>query len=199
MTPQQTTLATNYPQIVDGFCYSGLFGLRPLNGLNWYWSCLANMEDLRLAADSYRPRQWVVPKNFLELANTNSANILPGKTIFYEFQVKEGSWLWGMQFCARITIDDVLDEDSNTQFSVVVRQGSDLPFSDRPMVASGVYAGNSANPFNTLNPQVNLLPRPRLIIPPAQLHVEISNDADPADTDFAVSCQLVLLFAEPKG
>jgi len=198
MTPQQATLQTNYPQILDGFCYSGLFGTRPLNGLNWYWACLNNLEDLRLAADSYRPRHWVVPKNFLEPANTNSANIEPGKTVFYEFQVKEGSWLWGMQFCARVTIDEEFDEFSNTHFSIVVRQGVDLPFMDRPVVASSIYNGNSADPFNTLKPQVNLLPVPRLIIPPAQLHVEISNDADPADTDFAVSCQLVLLFAEPK-
>jgi len=199
MTAAQATLQTNYPQIMDGFCYSGLFGVRPLNGLNWYcWNALDQMEDLRIAADSYRPRHWIIPKNFLEPGNTNSANIEPGKTVFYEFQVKEGSWLWGMQFCARITINEELDEDSNTKFSVIVRQGSDLPFADRPQVAAGVYSGNSADPFNTLKPVVNLLHRPRLIIPPAQLHVEISNDADPADDDFAVSCQLVLLFAEPK-
>jgi hypothetical protein len=198
MSPQHV-FETNYPQIPDGFCYSGLFGLRPNNGLSWYWSCLANLEDLRLAADSYRPRHWVVPKNFIEPLNTNSANIEPGKTIFYEFQVKEGSWLWGMQFSARIPDAETVNEDlSNTRFSVVVRQGVDLPFSDRPMVTSAVYSGDSAEPFNTLKPQVNLLPQPRLIIPPAQLHVELSNDADPANDDFAVSCQLVLLFAEPK-
>ncbi len=195
----QPVLDTNYPQILDGFCYSGLFGTRPLNGLNWYWSCLGNMEDLRLAADSYRPRQWVVPKNFIEPSNTNSANILPGKTVFYEFQVKEGSWLWGMQFSARITNIDGFDPElSNTQFSGVVRQGSDLPFMDRPMVCSGIYSGLSSEPFNMLKPPVDLLPLPRLIIPPAQLHVELSNDADPANEDFAVSVQLVLLFAEPK-
>lgn len=193
---------TNYPQIIDGFVYSGLFGTRPLNGLNWYWSCLANLEDLRLAADSYRPRQWVVPKNFLEPANQNSANIEPGKTIFYEFEVKPGSWLWGMQFAARFHVEQFSDADSNMQFSVVVRQGSDLPLWDRVMTGSGIYAGDSTAdlPFNTLKPAVDLISRPRLIIPPAQLHVEISNDLDPAGgSPFAVSCQLILLFAEPKG
>ena len=87
-------ITTNYPQLIDGFCYSGLFGTRPLNGMSWYWQALGNLEDLRLAADSYRPRQWVVPKDFLNTNNANNANILPGKTSFYEFQVKEGSWLW---------------------------------------------------------------------------------------------------------
>jgi hypothetical protein len=169
-----------------------------LNGLNWHWNALDGMEALRLAADSYRPRHWVVPKNFIEPGNTASANIEPGKTVFYEFQVKEGSWLWGMQFCSRIDIEEQEIEGSNTRFSVVVRQGSDLPFSDRPMVASAVYSGDSADPFNTLKPVVQILRPPRLIIPPAQLHVAISNDADPADENFAVSCQLVLLFAEPK-
>jgi hypothetical protein len=45
---------------------------------------------------------------------------------------------------------------------------------------------------------VDLLSEPRLIISPAQLHVEISNDSDPANVEAAISCQLLLLFAEPK-
>lgn len=183
---------TNYPQIIDGFSFSGLFGTRPLNGLSWYCSCLANLSELRLAADSYRPRWWVVPKNFTDSNNTGSANIEPGKTAFEEFQVKEGSWLWGLQFAV---FNDTVDQSS---FSVVIRQGSDLPFIDRVMTASGIYAGSPVDPFNTLKPAVDLLPQPRLIIPPTQLHVEVSNDSDPADAESAVSCQLLLLFAEPK-
>lgn len=199
MTPSPIEL-TNYPQLFDGFCYSNLFGMRPNNRLNWYWACLGNMETLRVAADSYRPRQWVIPPNFIDPTKTNSANIEPGKTFFYEFQVKEGSILWGMQFSARVPSTEDFDlSNSNTKFSVVVRQGSDLAFADRPQVASGIYQGNSADPFNILKPPVDLIPMPRLIIPPAQLNVEVSNDADPDDDNFAVSCQLILLFAEPKG
>lgn len=184
---------TNYPQIVDGFCYSGLFGLRPNNHLSWYWRCLAHMEDLRLAADSYRPRQWVVPKNFTDQNNPNAANIAPGKTVFYEFLVKPGSWLWGMQFAV------LNDTQSQSVFSVVVRQGSELPFLDRVMTASGIFAGSPIDPFNTLQPSASLLPAPRLILEPAQIHCEVSNDSDPANTENAVSCQLLLLFAEPKS
>lgn len=187
---------SNYPQIVDGFCYSGLFGTRPLNGMSWYWSSLKNLEDLRIAADSYRPRQWTVPKNFLEPANPNNANILPGKTIFYEFQVKEGSWLYGLQFAVFQGIGGVEIIPQST-FSVVIRQGSELPFFDRVMTGSGIFSGNPVASLNTLNPPMNLLHRPRLIIPPAQLHVEISNDSDP-DTESTASCQLLMLFAEPK-
>jgi len=185
---------TNYPQIIDGFCYSGLFGTRPLNGLNWYWSCLANLEDLRLAADSYRPRWWCVPKNFFDSNNTSSANIEPGKTVFYEFQVQPGSWLWGLQFAVNN------DELAQSKFSVMIRQGDDLPFFDRVIAASGIYSGPTAtsSAFNTLKPAVDPLPFPRLIIPPAQLHVEVSNDSDPGDANNAVSCQLLMLFAEPK-
>ncbi len=186
------TSPTNYPQIIDGFCFSGIYGMRPFNGLSWFWSCLANMEDLRLAADSYRPRQWVAPKNFLESGNTNSANILPGQTNFLEFQVKEGSFLWGLQFAV---YNDTLSQSS---FSVVIRQGSDLPFFDRVLTAAGIYSGSPVDPFNTLKPPVDLLPQPRLIIPPTQLHVEVSNDSDPANDEDAVSCQLLMLFAEPK-
>jgi hypothetical protein len=186
------TPPTTYPQIRDGFTFSGLFGCRPLNGLSWYWSCLANLENLRLAADSYRPRWWVAPKNFFDPAGTNDTNIEPGKTAFYEFQVKEGSWLWGLQFA-------VFNDDLNqSEFSVVIRQGNDLPFFDRPMTGQGIYSGSPVNAFNTLRPPVDLLPEPRLIIAPAQLHVEVSNDSDPADDDNAVSCQLLMLFAEPK-
>ena len=187
---------TNYPQIIDGFCYSGLFGVRPLNGMSWYWQALANLEDLRLAAESYRPRQWCVPKNFQDPANPNNANILPGQTIFYEFQVKEGSWLWGLQFAVFQGVGGV-EIIPQSNFSVIIRQGSELPFFDRVMTASGITAGSPVDPLNTLFPRVDLLKRPRLIIPPCQLHVEISNDSEP-DSENAVSAQLILLFAEPK-
>jgi hypothetical protein len=183
---------TNYPQILDGFCYSGLFGLRPNNRLSWYWRSLAELEDLRLAADSYRPRWWTVPKNFIDQNNANAANIAPGKTAFYEFLVKPGSWLWGLQFAV---LNDTL---SQSVFSVVIRQGSDLPLLDRVMTASGIFSGSPVDPFNTLQPAVSLLTKPRLIIDPAQLHCEVSNDSNPANSEDAVSCQLLLLFAEPK-
>ena len=151
------------------------------------------MEDLRLAADSYKPRWWTVPKNFLDQANTNNTNIAPGKTSFLEFQVKEGSWLWGLQFAV---FNDQLDQ---SLFSVMIRQGSEMPFFDRVMTASGIYEGNPVDPFNTLLPPVSLFPEPRLILPPTQLHVELSNDANPGDVESSVSCQLLLLFAEPKS
>ena len=189
-----TPYPANYPQIFDGFCYSGLFGVRPLTGISWYWSCLANIENLRLVADSYRTRWWVVPKNF-DGPTGATANIQPGKTIFYEFQVKPGSYLWGLQFAV------YNDSVEQTQFSVLARQGSDLGLSDRPLVASGVYSNSPVDAFNTLYPPVNLLPEPRLIFSPAQLHCEISNDTDPADAgeeSTAVSVQLLLLFAEPR-
>lgn len=183
----------NYPQIIDGFCYSGLWGTRPLTGVSWYWNCLANMESLRVAADSFRPRQWVIPKNFTEPANTASANIEPGKTAFYEFQVKPGSYLWGMQFAV---FNDAL---AQSKFSVIVRESApDLGFSDRPLAASGIYSGSPVDPFNTLRVPVKLLPEPRCILAPGQLNVEVSNDSDPSDEENAVSCQLLLLFAEPK-
>jgi hypothetical protein len=195
MTPTQpfTDNLVNYPQIIDGFCYSGLFGVRPLNGLSWYWNALANLEDLRLAADSYRPRQFTVPKNFFDSRNANNANIQPGDTVFYEFQVKPGSWLWGIQFAV------FNDQLAQSLFSVVIRQGSDLPFFDRPMTASGVYDGSPIDPFNTALPPVNLLHKPRLIVDPAQINVEVSNDSNPVDIENAVNVQLLLMFAEPKG
>ena len=90
MMPTITPTQSNYPQIIDGFCYSGLFGMRPLTGLNWYWACLSNLEDLRLAADSYRPRHWTVPKNFFDPANTNSANVAAREDRFLRIPSETG-------------------------------------------------------------------------------------------------------------
>lgn len=183
----------NYPQIVDGFCFSGQFGSRPLNGVNWYWNCLAGMESLRVAANDFRPRWWVAPKNFTDPANLNDANIAPGKTSFYEFQVKPGSYLWGLQFSV------FNDELTQSQFSFIIRESAtEMGFSDRVLAASGIYANPPVDPFNALYPPVNLLPEPRLILAPGQLHCEISNDTDPGNPENAVSCQLLMLFAEPK-
>jgi hypothetical protein len=90
------------------------------------------------------------------------------------------------------------DELGQDKFSVVIRQGSDLPFFDRVMTASGIAAETPTDPFNTLFPPVNLLPEPRLIVSPTQLHVEVSND-QPLDSDSTgASVQLLMLFAEPK-
>jgi hypothetical protein len=186
-------METNYPQILDGFCYSGLFGVRPNHRMSWYWMALANMDDLRLAADSYKPRWWIVPKNFIGPSIPNAgANLLAGKTNFYEFQVHEGSWLWGLQFAV---FNDALAQSS---FSVVIRQGSDMPFFERVMTASGIYAASPTDPWNTLAPPVSLLAEPRLIIPPLQIHCEVSNDSNPAISEDDISCQLLLLFAEPR-
>ncbi len=193
MNEQQPENLQNYPQIVDGFCYSGLYGNRPLTGLSWFWNCLGNMEALRVAADRYRPRQWVIPNNFTNPANANNANIAPGRTFFYEFQIKPGSYLYGMQFA-------VFDEEiAQSKFSVIIRESAtDLGFSDRPFQASMLFSGSPVDPFNTLKAPMKLLPEPRLILDPGQIHVELSNDADPGDDENAVSCQLILLFAEPK-
>ncbi len=194
MTPtsQLDEPQSNYPQIIDGFSYATVFGTRPLNGLSWYQQALGNLEELRLAADSYRPRQWVAPKNFFQyVSGAPVSNILAGKTDFYEFQVKQGSWFWGWQFAV---FNDALAQN---QFSVVMRQGSEMPFLDRVMLASGIYADAATDPWNTLYPAVNLPMRPRLIVTPTQLHVEISNNSEPG-SDEAASCQLLMLFAEPK-
>ena len=194
---QFTDNLVDYPQILDGFSYSGLFGLRPNNSLSWWWACLGSpeMEALRLAADSYRPRMYTVPKNFIDSNNPNGENILPGKTVFYQFQVKPGSWLWGMQFAVRNTTVT----PSQAVFSIVVRQGSELPVTERPMVAAAVFSGNPVDPINTLNPPVDLFSNPRLILDPyQQLHVEISNDQNAVVDTAESSVQLLLLFAEPK-
>ena len=61
-----------------------------------------------------------------------------------------------------------------------------------------LFSGSPVDPFNTVKTPLRLLPEPRLILDPGQIHVELSNDADPADEENAVSCQLILLFAEPK-
>jgi hypothetical protein len=151
------------------------------------------MDDLRLAADSYTPRWWIVPKNFLDPTNPGSVNILNGKTVFYEFQVKPGSFLWGLQF----GVSDNGFLAAQASLSVIIRQGSDLPLFDRVMTCSGIASGNPADPLNTLFPAVDLLWKPRLILEPAQIHVEISNNLEPTDPSL-INAQLLMLFAEPK-
>ena len=185
-------MLTNYPQILDGFVYGGIFGTRPYQGCNWYWNCLANLEGLRIAQDDYRPRVFIAPKQFTNPANTNSVNIPPGKTDFLEFQVRPGSYLWGLTFA--VNNDGIVQ----SKFSVMIRESfTNLGIYDRPQAGQGIKGGSSVTTFNTLNPPVELLPEPRLILEPGQIHVEVSNDSQPG-TDNNVSCQLAMFFLEPK-
>jgi hypothetical protein len=190
----------NYPQIFDGFCYGQIFGTRPFQGCNWYWNCLENLLPLRLAADDYRPRTWVAPKEFFNIDNPNRCNILPGKTEFFQIQVKPRSYLWGLNFA--VFDQDTLDSIGQTRFSIMIKEtGTEIPLFDRPIAGSGIQFGLSSDLFNELKPQVELLPMPRLILEPGLLDISISNDCDPATTEEsegAVSCQLAMFFAEPK-
>ena len=188
-------MLTNYPQILDGFCYGTIFGTRPLQGANWYWNCLQNetMQNLRLSADNYRPRVFICPKQFTNPANTNSTNILPGKTEFLEFQVRPGSYLWGLTFA--VNNDGIVQ----SKFSVMIRESfTGMGIYDRPQAGQGIKGGSTVTTtFNTLNPPIELLPEPRLILEPAQIHCEVSNDSQPG-SDNNVSCQLAMFFLEPK-
>ena len=193
----------NYAQIIDGFSYSLAYATRPLFG-NWYQASLASLDNLRLCAENYRPRWWVFPDQFALAANPNSAVILAGKTFYYQFQVKAGSYLWAMNFTALNTNAPTTPVALNaSRFSLTVAEtASDNPLFDQVIAASAIRAPSAGATFtadtDNLYPPVQMLPAPRLILDPGNIRVEITNTAAPQTPANSVQCQLALFFAEPK-
>ena len=165
------------PQIVDGFSYNDQLIYLP----NRYWPlALAELDILR-RANNLRPREWCVPDNF-------NSPILGYDTFQYQIQVAGDSYLWGYNFVslsattpdnapAATTAGDLLIQltDSCTGFPI---------FQDF-VNGFGCSTTGNARCFPIL------LPKPRLILEPGLINVEIANR-----TPNSIICQLRLRFAE---
>lgn len=176
---------TPAPQILDGFSYPVAYSTRPLFGI-WYQAALDRLETLRRNQGQYRPRWWVIPDIFTA--------IVARRTVYYQFQVPCGSWLWGASYIAESILTG--------QMSVTIREtgGPAIPLHT---LFSEIATGKTlTNPFGDttfvpdtdfLFPPVMLLAEPWLILEPGEMNVEVTNNSA---TDSRM--QLVLFFAEPK-
>lgn len=174
-------------QIFDGFDYGIQYSGRPNIYSNW-WMCIGQMEALRRVAGDYRPRQWVVPADFVALAARS--------TFHYAFPVKCGSYLYGLNFSplsgefeavnANTFSLNVTEACSNQSLYQQVVSGS----VDRSPTGGDVFSGD----VDKVYPPIQLLTTPRLILSPGEVAVELTNNGATAR-----ACQLVLFFAEPRG
>lgn len=156
--------------IVDGFMYNTSLLLL---ANRFFPFALGEMEIVR-RANNLRPRWWCIPDDFGE-------PIQPYDTFQFQVNVAPGSYLFGMMFCV-VTPDAPVTD----MLVSVVDSCTGIPlFND--FVNAGAISSN----FNSKNLPV-LLTKPRLILEPGLINVEIANR-----TGSTRNCQLVLMFAEP--
>lgn len=173
-----TTIERN---LNDGFLYSASLLYLPTT---YRASVYAGMEVLRRAS-GYRTRWYPVPDDFHDPVPAygqveQQINILPG------------SYLWGLTFSA----PEELNQDLETTVCHV--QITDA-CTETPLFSDYVKSSNLNCASNRRNPM--LLAHPALIGQPGLIDVEIYNGSTdgaipPAGVD--LTCQLVLLFAEPS-
>lgn len=156
--------------IVDGFMYNtSLLLLANRFGP----MALGEMEIVR-RAHNLRPRWWCIPDDFGE-------PIAPYDTFQFQVDVAPGSYLFGMMFCV-ITpgalVTDMLISVTDSCTGI-------------PLFNDFVNCGGVSSNFNSKMLPV-LLTKPRLILEPGLVNVEIANR-----TNANRNCQLLLMFAEP--
>jgi hypothetical protein len=147
----------------------------------FYAGALAQMEVLR-RANLFRPRWFVIPDDF-------NQPLTPYGTLEYQIKVGPASYLWGYRF-VQVNADWGEVEPANV-FLQMTDSCTGIP------LLSEFVGGKSAALYQTA-PQNRgsqvpyLLTQPRLILEPGLVNVELSSTS--AED---VSCQLLVLFAEP--
>ena len=156
--------------IVDGFMYNTSLLLLQNR---FFPFALGEMEIVR-RANNLRPRWWCIPDEFGE-------PIAAYDTFQFQVNVAPGSYLYGMMF------NNITNPDLPTDLLVsIVDSCTGIPlFND--FVNCGAIASNGNSKMLPV-----LLTKPRLILEPGLVNVEIANR-----TGATVNCQLVLMFAEP--
>jgi len=165
-------------QIVDGFSYNSNLLYLPCR---FFPKALAQLDILRRAVN-YRPRWFVVPDDIDQPIN-------PYDTLFYQFQISEGSLLWGWSF-ASLSAKAPSGETTTTTASDLLLQLTDNCTGQRLFNDYANAGGLSTNATARCYP--NLLSQARLIIGPGEVEAAISNR-----TPNTITCQWLLHFAEP--
>lgn len=162
--------------IVDGFMWNTNLLILP----NRFGpDALMELEILR-RAHNYRARWWCIPDD-------EGQPIAAYDTFQFQVEVSPGSYLWGMMF-AMTPGEDVAPPAPpvTNMLASVVDSCTGIPlFNDF------LNCGNLAPTFNSKLLPV-IMTKPRLILAPGLVNVEIANR-----TNAAMTCQLLLMFAEP--
>lgn len=155
--------------IVDGFMWNTSLLILP----NQFGpDALMELEILR-RAHNYRARWWCIPDD-------EGQPIAAFDTFQFQVEVSPGAYLWGMMFA---TVGGAAATDLLVS---VVDSCTGIPlFNDF------VNAGNMTPTGNSKMLPV-IMTKPRLILAPGLVNVEIANRANQNRT-----CQLLLMFAEP--
>jgi hypothetical protein len=166
-------------QILDGFSYNPNLLYLP----NRFWpNALAQLDPLR-RAKNYRPRWIVVPE-------TGEA-IDAYDTLFFQFQIPEGCWLWGYNFNSA-GADPVNLPPANFNLKLTDACTGVSLFQDYANGA-GCAAGQGSGSVVSKSKCVPvLLSQPRPIVGSGKIDAAIENSSTVAAT-----CQWLLHFAEP--
>ena len=165
------------PQIVDGFSYNDQLIFLPGR---YFPMALQELDTLRRAAN-FRPREWCIPDNFNE-------PIQPFDTFYYQIEVAGGSYLWGYNFVSLSAINPDGGPAETTSADLLIQltdSCTGVPLFQDFVNGSGCSSNGNARCFPIL------LTRPRLILDPGLINVELSNK-----TANKITCQLRLRFAE---
>ena len=165
-------------QVVDGFSYNTMLTWLPCR---YFPNALASMDVLRRAAN-LRARWFTIPDDI-------QIPVQPYDTLYSQFEVAGGSRCWGYNFVSvkETTPSGTVIAGVATHVSVqAVDSCSGVPlFQD---VANG---GGCSSNFTARCLPI-LLTKPRVILEPGLVNVEIANL-----TGNTITCQLLLMFAEP--
>ena len=170
--------ALTVPQKVDGFSYNTELLYLP----NRYFpNALAELDILR-RANNYKPRWFTIPDDAGE-------PVQPFDTYYYTCEVADGSYCIGYEFASLSALNQAGGNAATTAADICI-QATD--------VCSGISLfqdfanGLGCHSDGSARCSPILLSRPRLILNPGLVNVEISNR-----TANLITCQLLLLFAEP--
>lgn len=155
---------------VDGFMYNTSLLLLPNRFMPF---ALGEMDFLR-RANNYRARWWAIPDD-------EGEPIAAFDTFQFQVNVSPGSYLWGMMFA------NITNRDSSGNLLIsVVDSCTGIPLFNDFVNAQDTHTSNNAKNLPVI------LSKPRLILAPGLVNVEIANR-----TSGNINCQLVLMFAEP--
>jgi hypothetical protein len=166
------------PQKVDGFSYNTQLLYLPER---YAPNALAEMDILR-RANNYRPRWFTVPDDI-------GQPVQPFDTYYYEINVADGSYCWGYEFCSVSAIAPNGSPAATTAADICI-QATDA-CTGIPLFQDFANGFGAHSDFSSRFVPI-ILAKPRLILDPGLVTVEIANR-----TANQITCQLLLMFAEP--
>jgi len=158
---------------VDGFMYNTSLLLMPNRYLPF---ALGQLEFLR-RANNYRARWWAVPDD-------EGEPIAAFDTFQFQVNVAPGSYLWGYMFSVNPTLSPgALVTDLLVS---AVDSCTGVPLFNDFANCGGANSNGNAKMLPVM------MSKPRLVLAPGLVNVEIANRSNATR-----NCQLVLMFAEP--